>query len=237
MTGPRSFPLLALLPALLLLGGCGDEVKKTFGLGKNPPDEFQVVRRAPLALPPDFSLRPPQPGAARPQETALADQARRTVLEQDQAAAAAPPRPVDPAAPAAAPRTPVTSSGMSVGGALALPSSPAAARAGRPAPQLADPLGPSQAELSLLKHLGADRTPPNIRAVINEDLTKMADADTRFIDRLLVWRKSSEPPASVLDARKEAQRLQENAALGKPATEGETPTIKRRTKSIFAGLF
>ena len=34
-----------------------------FGPGQAPPDEFQVVRRAPLILPPDYSLRPPEPGA------------------------------------------------------------------------------------------------------------------------------------------------------------------------------
>ena len=48
--------LLALLPALLLLAGCGEEMRKQFGLGKNAPDEFQVVRRAPLSLPPDFEI-------------------------------------------------------------------------------------------------------------------------------------------------------------------------------------
>jgi len=234
MTGPRTFALLALLPAALLLAGCGDEVKKTFGLGKNPPDEFQVVRRAPLALPPDFSLRPPQPGAGRPQEETASDQARRTVLDQTQAAPQQAARTADPAAPAAAPRTPVTTG---VGGASA-PSSPprSPAQLARTATVQPDPLGPSPAEISLLKQVGADRTPPNIRAVISEDLTRMADADAQFIDKLLVWRKT-ETPASVLDARKEAQRLQENAALGKPATEGETPTIRRKTKSIFSGLF
>jgi hypothetical protein len=227
----RRLSLLALLPALLLLAGCGEEMKKTFGLGKNPPDEFQVVRRAPLALPPDFSLRPPAPGAPRPQEDSPTEQARRAVL--DPAAQVAPPRPVDPAAPAAAPRTPV--SGFSLGGAVPQAARAAPAMAARSASQ-PDPFGPSEGEINLLRQAGAERTPPNIRSAIDEDLTKMADADTRFIDRLLVWRKS-EVPASILDARKESQRLQENAALGKPATEGETPTIKRKSKGIFEGLF
>ena len=44
------------------------------------PDEFAVVSRAPLAIPPDFSLRPPRIGAQRPQEQATVDQARQTVF-------------------------------------------------------------------------------------------------------------------------------------------------------------
>ncbi|MSP47744.1 MAG: DUF3035 domain-containing protein [Alphaproteobacteria bacterium] len=221
--------LRALLPALVLLGGCGDEMRKSFGLGKSAPDEFQVVRRAPLSLPPDFSLRPPQPGATRPQEVSATDQARSSILGQ---ASAAPP--VDPAAPSASPRSPVAA-GTLGGAAPASPPASLQAAVVRPAPAT-DPAGPSQAELVLLRQAGADKSVPNIRSVINEDLTKLASADSRFIDKLLVWRKN-EAPASVLDARKENQRLQENAALGKPATEGDTPTIKRKNKGIFDGLF
>lgn len=52
------------------LGACADtSVGEVLGLEKSPPDEFAVVSRAPLSLPPDFGLRPPQPGAARPQDT------------------------------------------------------------------------------------------------------------------------------------------------------------------------
>ncbi|WP_448659611.1 DUF3035 domain-containing protein [Sphingomonas sp. CJ99] len=39
------------------------------GLDRNRPDEFAVARQAPLVIPPDYALVPPQPGAARPQET------------------------------------------------------------------------------------------------------------------------------------------------------------------------
>ena len=62
----------------LALSGCTD-VRRSLGYEKAPPDEFQVVDRPPLTLPPDFSLRPPQPGAARPQETSARDQARRVL--------------------------------------------------------------------------------------------------------------------------------------------------------------
>ncbi|MGC2857295.1 DUF3035 domain-containing protein [Novispirillum sp. DQ9] len=45
------------------LTGCGSGVKETLGLNRQAPDEFQVVSRPPLAIPPDFRLRPPEPGA------------------------------------------------------------------------------------------------------------------------------------------------------------------------------
>lgn len=69
----RIVVLAALVP--LALSACSD-VKRSLGYEKQPPDEFQVVSRAPLSMPPDFSLRPPQPGAVRPQEGTTRDQAR-----------------------------------------------------------------------------------------------------------------------------------------------------------------
>ena len=45
-TASIPFRIFVLLPALALLGGCGEEMRKSLGLGKNAPDEFQVVRRA-----------------------------------------------------------------------------------------------------------------------------------------------------------------------------------------------
>ena len=48
--------------ALTLLSGCA-------GLGgTNSPDEFRVVKKAPLVVPPDYSLRPPAPGSGQPFE-------------------------------------------------------------------------------------------------------------------------------------------------------------------------
>lgn len=57
------------LAALLAsaLAGCG-----VFG-GKNPPDEFVVVSKQPLTVPPDFQLRPPRPGEPQPQQIQPAD--------------------------------------------------------------------------------------------------------------------------------------------------------------------
>ena len=44
-------------------------------LNRDRPDEFAVQRQAPLVVPPDFALEPPQPGAPRPAEGTAAQQA------------------------------------------------------------------------------------------------------------------------------------------------------------------
>ena len=60
--------LIVLIPAILLvLGGC-QKTKEILGMNKNPPNEFTVMQRAPLEVPPEYTLRPPQPGSKRPQE-------------------------------------------------------------------------------------------------------------------------------------------------------------------------
>jgi len=81
---PTFLPLLAAAGAgaLLALSGC-DSVNKQLGLGKNPPDEFRVVERAPLAIPPQFQLRPPAPGAERPQEGTAREQAAAAVFTRE----------------------------------------------------------------------------------------------------------------------------------------------------------
>lgn len=66
---------LALASALGLAACGGDELTRTFGLTRDAPDEFQVTTRAPLSMPPDFQLRPPRPGASRPQELTQSEQA------------------------------------------------------------------------------------------------------------------------------------------------------------------
>jgi hypothetical protein len=75
-------PLLLGVP-LLLLGGCsGDALSRTFGLTRDAPDEYTVTTRAPLSMPPDYNLRPPRPGAARPQEQSEREQAAEALVPQ-----------------------------------------------------------------------------------------------------------------------------------------------------------
>ena len=110
----RAFAIRIVGAASLLAGvaACsGDDLSRTFGITRDTPDEFTVTTRAPLSMPPDFSLRPPRPGAARPQEQDAPDSAEaalapETVLsgaasgdmtagQQALVAAAGPPPPAD----------------------------------------------------------------------------------------------------------------------------------------------
>jgi hypothetical protein len=71
----------AALLAVAGLAGC-DTASKAFGLAKVTPDEFRVVTKAPLTLPPDYSLRPPAPGEPRPQELQPESAARQALIGQ-----------------------------------------------------------------------------------------------------------------------------------------------------------
>lgn len=73
MTSVRTFGLIA--ASLAALGACAS--------GSGVPDEFRVVRKAPLTVPPDYNLRPPAPGESRPQELETDQQARVAVFGQD----------------------------------------------------------------------------------------------------------------------------------------------------------
>ncbi len=63
------------------LAGC-QSTKDALGLNKVVPDEFRVVTKAPLVVPPDYSLRPPEPGEPRPQELQPESAARQALLGQ-----------------------------------------------------------------------------------------------------------------------------------------------------------
>lgn len=58
--------LIHVMLGSLLLAGCGDTVKETLGLERITPDEFTVVERAPLVVPPNFDLVPPADGSDIP---------------------------------------------------------------------------------------------------------------------------------------------------------------------------
>lgn len=81
MKSSATFFLLGSALLLSACGGTGASVRDTLGLSKKAPDEFRVVSRPPLSVPPEFNLRPPAEGG----ETAAAgvatrDEARQMVL-------------------------------------------------------------------------------------------------------------------------------------------------------------
>jgi len=82
----------------LLVNGCTSRNSNTFGEEKPAPDEFKVYSRAPLSVPPNFGLRPPKPGATRPQTIMSRDQAKKALLS-DSAQSGNTPKPVSDLTP------------------------------------------------------------------------------------------------------------------------------------------
>lgn len=63
------------------LAGC-QSTKNALGLNKVVPDEFRIVTKAPLVVPPDYALRPPNPGEPSPTELQPESAARQALLGQ-----------------------------------------------------------------------------------------------------------------------------------------------------------
>jgi hypothetical protein len=183
--GRRLMPYAA-LGLLAMLSGCGngDSVSRAFGLTRDAPDEFEVTTRAPLSMPPDQTLRPPQPGVSRPQEQSQRRQAEATLAPE-----------------------------------VELDAAPAAVSPGQRA--LVQAAGPA-APADIRRKLGAEAS--------------LDDQGRSWTDRLLFW-KSPPLPGVVVDPVKEAQRLRENAALGRNIEAGDTPIIQRRKDGLFNNLF
>ncbi len=77
----RAVALGAACVALLATSGCAS-AGRALGMAKVTPDEFRIVTKAPLVVPPDYALRPPSPGEPRPQELRPDSQARAALLGQ-----------------------------------------------------------------------------------------------------------------------------------------------------------
>lgn len=74
---------LSLAGCVIALAGCtGDDLSRNLGMVRDAPDEFTVTTRAPLAMPPSFSLPPPRPGTSRPQEQSERAKAEEALVPQ-----------------------------------------------------------------------------------------------------------------------------------------------------------
>ncbi len=208
VNGARQRHVGLAVAAVLALGlSACDTFKEQAGLAKKAPDEFTVITKAPLVMPPDFTLRPPRPGAKPPQEVAPRDRARAALWSTGKGGGAT----VDRAQQAG--RVGVASATGEV-----------------------STIKPTGAELALLERAGALGADSSIRQILNRETTVLAEKDSSFADRLLFWRKK-EPFGTAVDAGKEAQRLREAAAAGDAPNKTETPTIKRRKRGFLEGIF
>lgn len=173
--------------AAVLLSGCDtNRLSRTFGFTRDAPDEFTVTTQAPLSMPPDFALRPPRPGEARPQDQSEARKAEETLVPQAALSASA------------------GNANLSAG------------------------------QQALVQQAGPP-APANIRQEVAQDARKQDDSNS-LVDRLMFWRQPQQAGV-VVDAKREAQRLRENAALGQSPESGDTPIIQPRRRGWLEGIF
>lgn len=183
-------PLVIALICGVVLSACSGNAGEILGLEKQVPDEFAVVSRAPLTLPPDYGLRPPDPNGQRNQDLKPGLDAQRAVFGND------------------------------------------TVRRHLEAEAQLRADGATQGDVALLNKSGATTADPSIRRVVDEETAALAFESESFIDDLVFWK---EPPApgDIVDAEEETRRVQSNAALGQPVTEGQTPIITREGEESF----
>ena len=209
--------------AVLALAGCArGTIQDALGMGKRAPDEFAVVQRAPLVIPPDFELRPPNPGEPRPQTGTTSDQARAALVGQA-------PTPGTPAVNGLA------TDGLATNG-LARDGQPgfSSLSPGQPIPAVAAS-GATPGQQALLAEAGAGAVDPDIRRRIAEENQSLAQVEQALFTRVMNWQQPNTLSATV-DAPAEAERLRANRAKGEPPTAGDTPTIVERRQSPLGAL-
>ena len=85
----------------------------------------------------------------------------------------------------------------------------------------------SSGEDILLQKSGAAGAKSSIRDVVDQESAALAKENTSTVNKLLgKVGKKVDTPATVVDAKKESERIIQNKKEGKPVTEGETPTIE-----------
>lgn len=78
----RALRVAVLVSLGLSLAGC-QSIRNAAGISKEAPDEFAVVTKAPLVVPPDYNLRPPRPGAAPTNQSSPTGAAQAALFSDD----------------------------------------------------------------------------------------------------------------------------------------------------------
>ncbi len=99
----------------------------------------------------------------------------------------------------------------------------------------AGPRAPSGAEQALVAQAGAP-APQDIRRQVDQETLRLDQPDRSVVDRLMFWRDAP-PPGTAVDAQREAQRIRENAALGREPTEGDTPVTQPANRGLLDRIF
>jgi hypothetical protein len=205
---------------LLTLAACeGGEVKESLGLNRESPDEFVVVSRPPLSVPPEFTLLPPEPGAVR-EGARSADVARSVLLDDTNVKEEG---------------AEIESEFQSEFGTLKTLKIPATRSETAVLPVSSSDAG-TPGDSIFLNKAGAEKADPLIRRKLGADdrnpPPEKEEAATLYDS--LVGKEQGEP---VVDAKKEAERLRTNKEKGKKLNEGDVPTADEKPKSVIDSLF
>lgn len=199
--------IASIMCAFALAACSGGGVKETLGLESKAPDEFKVVSRPPLSVPPQFSLRPP----------AVGDNSANPYATDKQAESLVTGKPVD----------------ASGGETFVLKNSEAPATAVHPVESNPiNAIAGSSAESQFLQKAGAHEVDPGVRKeLVEERIVKQeAKEDASWWD----WTAyAPEKKETVVDAKKESERIEKNKEEGKPVNEGETATIKPKDRGVL----
>lgn len=172
-------------------------------MNRKAPDEFVVYSRPPLAVPPEFDLKPPRPGEENLGAITTESQARELLLGTKKKPAS-----LDEAAAA-------------VDGSVETAVEPVLSND-----------APSGAQSSFLSRAGADKADPNIRAVLGKDI-KEAPKKKKKAQSLYESVVGDDKNEPVVDPKGEAERIRKNRDEGKSVTDGETPTKDEKPKSLL----
>ena len=77
--------LALLMGGVLVLNACS-AISDSLGANKYPPDEFAVVAKTPLIIPPDFNMQPPGIGNPQAREVDTSELAMRAMFPEPEAA-------------------------------------------------------------------------------------------------------------------------------------------------------
>lgn len=225
---------IGMLGLVLALTACETtEVRDTLGLTRRAPDEFVVVSRPALSVPPEFALVPPDPNATGPRASTQ-EQARSALIGTSVSGG----------------ESVLGSDWKGLMGDRATPSDlltsefeeqPDGALARRAtsasvSPVAASTMG-SAAESRLLNQMGADKADPGIRAKLGED--ERVEPETKEEAKSLYesW-IGADTEQPVVDAKAEAERLRKNKDAGKKPNEGEIAVEdEKKSRSVLDTLF
>lgn len=203
---------LCAVSSLALLSACSPgAVKNTLGLERSAPDEFRVVPRPALTVPPQFNLRPP----ASPEEistqpsTASAD-AQKLILSN-------------------------SSKGetftLKKGTADTAVTSVSSAPLGKPGKGGSI----SNAESQFLQNAGANNADPKVRSELVRDYTPVneegePEEESSWWNPFGYLNKKKEP---TVNPGEEVKRIKANKEDGKPINEGEIPATQPKDRGVL----